>query len=92
MAAKEQAAQEQRAQMEQQILEYQQHQTQMMQQIQQQQIRMAMERVWTDIAKPDPCPNPLVSLCPAHESIHGHGCQSKSKSVGYPDIHGYPCP
>ena len=23
-------------------------------------VRMTMERVWTDIAKPDPCPNPLA--------------------------------
>jgi hypothetical protein len=55
-------------------------------------VTMAMERVWTDIAIPNPCPNSSVSLCPAHESIHGHGCRSKSKSAGYPDIHGYPCP
>jgi hypothetical protein len=54
-------------------------------------LRMAMERVWTDMPKPDPCPNPPTLLCPAHETIHGHGCRSKSKSSGYPDIHGYPC-
>jgi hypothetical protein len=55
-------------------------------------LRMAMERVWTDIGKPDPCPNPSASLCPTHEIIHGHGCRPKSKSDGYLDIHGYPCP
>jgi hypothetical protein len=54
-------------------------------------VRMAMERVWTDIPKPNPCPNPKASLCPAHESIHGHEYRSKSKSTGYSDIHGYPC-
>jgi hypothetical protein len=49
---------------------------------------MAMERVWTDIAKPDP--NPSASPCPTHESIHGHGCRSKSKPTRYLDIHEYP--
>jgi hypothetical protein len=51
---------------------------------------MAMERVWMDIAKPDPNPNPSALSCPAHESIYGHGCRSKSKSTGYSDIHEYP--
>jgi hypothetical protein len=45
---------------------------------------MAMERVWTDIVKLNP--NPSASLCPTHESIHGHGYHSKSKPNGYPDI------
>jgi hypothetical protein len=54
-------------------------------------VRMTMERVWTDIPKSDSCPYPSVSLCPAKESIRGHGCRSKSKPVGYPCIHGYPC-
>jgi hypothetical protein len=34
--------------------------------------------------------NPSALPCPAHESIHGYGCCSKSKPTGYPDIHGYP--
>jgi hypothetical protein len=47
---------------------------------------MTMEQIWTDIAKPDPNPNLSASPCPAHKSIHGHGCRSKFKPTGYSDI------
>jgi hypothetical protein len=41
---------------------------------------------WSYIAKPNPNSDPSNSHWPAHESIHGHGCRSKSKSTGYPWI------